>query len=144
MNKIEYVVGFAFSLDKKEIVLIEKIKPLWQKGLLNGIGGKIEEGEQPMNAMIREFREETGVEFTIHEDNYLNWNYFAVLEFEIANLHCFRIFNDDINLCKTKEIEVIKHIKIEDLHHYNTIPNLKVLIPMAMDNDFLFSKIKSA
>lgn len=52
------------------VALIRKAKPEWQKGKLNGIGGKIEEGEGPFAAMVREFREETGVD---HRD----WGTFA-------------------------------------------------------------------
>lgn len=53
-----YVVGYCFSPDFDAVALIEKIKPTWQKGKLNGIGGKIEPGEAPVEAMRREFGEE--------------------------------------------------------------------------------------
>ncbi len=56
----EYVCGFMFSPDKKQVALIRKTKPEWQKDLLNGIGGKIESGESPHEAMVREFYEESG------------------------------------------------------------------------------------
>src|ERR1035437_2138595 len=52
----EYVAGFLF--DGSIVWLIRKNKPDWQKGKLNGIGGKIEEGELPFDAMRREFKEE--------------------------------------------------------------------------------------
>ena len=54
-----YVLGFAISGSR--VVLIRKNRPAWQKGRLNGVGGKIEEGEDPLDAMHREFHEETGV-----------------------------------------------------------------------------------
>ena len=34
-----YVAGFMYSKDRKKVVLIEKINPEWQRGLLNGVGG---------------------------------------------------------------------------------------------------------
>ena len=55
-----YVVGFAFDITNENVALILKTKPEWQAGLYNGIGGKIEEGERPIDAMSREFEEETG------------------------------------------------------------------------------------
>lgn len=59
-----YVLGFIFDTNGREVVLIEKRRPAWQAGLLNGIGGKIEAGETPLQAMERECREECGlVEF---------------------------------------------------------------------------------
>jgi 8-oxo-dGTP diphosphatase len=41
----QYVLGFLFDPSQKDVVLIKKLKPEWQKGKLNGVGGKIEEGE---------------------------------------------------------------------------------------------------
>lgn len=54
-----YVLGFMVwgSL----VSLIRKKRPEWQAGKLNGVGGHVEEGEPPRNAMAREFFEETGV-----------------------------------------------------------------------------------
>lgn len=54
-----YVLGFY--LTPQGVVLIRKSKPEWAKGKLNGIGGHIEEGETPLEAMVREFDEEAGI-----------------------------------------------------------------------------------
>jgi len=54
-----YVLGFMFDSYYRRVLLIAKNHPEWQKGRLNGIGGKIEDNESPMHAMEREFREET-------------------------------------------------------------------------------------
>jgi 8-oxo-dGTP diphosphatase len=58
--KNDFVVGFLFSPDKQRIVLMEKKRPEWQVGLLNGPGGRIKEDETPYAAIEREFKEETG------------------------------------------------------------------------------------
>ncbi len=55
-----YVLGLVFNSSQDTILLIEKIRPDWQKGRWNGIGGKIKEGETPLEAMERESIEETG------------------------------------------------------------------------------------
>jgi 8-oxo-dGTP pyrophosphatase MutT (NUDIX family) len=55
-----YVVGFAFD-QYDAVTLINKQKPAWQKDKWNGVGGKIEEGEDAAAAMAREFFEETGM-----------------------------------------------------------------------------------
>jgi 8-oxo-dGTP diphosphatase len=57
----EYVCTFLFSEDRSRVLLIRKNRPAWQAGKLNGIGGKIERGETPLEAARREFLEETGV-----------------------------------------------------------------------------------
>ena len=54
----EYVLGFAFTKDLKQVALIRKKRPEWQAGKLNGIGGKVNINEVPLLAMVREFQEE--------------------------------------------------------------------------------------
>jgi 8-oxo-dGTP diphosphatase len=58
----EAVVGFLFSENLEEVLLIKKARPDWQRGKLNGVGGKIEKTDaSPAAAMAREFEEETGM-----------------------------------------------------------------------------------
>jgi 8-oxo-dGTP diphosphatase len=71
---MNYVAGFMFSEDMQKVALIRKLKPDWQKGLLNGIGGKVEPGESVFEAVIREFKEETSLATMGAE-----WEYFAHL-----------------------------------------------------------------
>lgn len=52
-DRIHYVVGFMFSSDKTLVTLIRKNRPKWMNGKLNGVGGKIEIGETPLQAMVR-------------------------------------------------------------------------------------------
>ena len=69
---IQYVLGFAFNETKEKVALIKKLKPDWQKGKFNGVGGKLEPEELPMEAMVREFKEETGYSSTEGD-----WNFFC-------------------------------------------------------------------
>ncbi len=69
-----YVVGFAFD-DDENVALVRKKRPEWQKGYLNGVGGKIEEGESSRAAMVREFEEETGLGVPEHE-----WEQFVAMQ----------------------------------------------------------------
>lgn len=60
----EYVCCFAYQWPAavpQHFLLIEKAKPAWQKGKFNLPGGKIEEGETPIEAAIRELWEESGI-----------------------------------------------------------------------------------
>jgi 8-oxo-dGTP diphosphatase len=56
---MDFAEGFLFD-DKGNVALIRKNRPAWQAGRLNGIGGQIEPGETPFEAMRREFKEEAG------------------------------------------------------------------------------------
>jgi 8-oxo-dGTP diphosphatase len=58
----EMVCGFFFSRDGQRVALVRKGPTKgWQAGRFNGVGGKVEPGETPVAAMVREFREEAGV-----------------------------------------------------------------------------------
>lgn len=59
INQKLYTCAFYFW--RGEVLLVEKNFPSWQKGLLNGIGGKVEGGEVAAATCVREFYEETGL-----------------------------------------------------------------------------------
>lgn len=134
MKKI-YVAGFLFSKNGESVALVEKQKPDWQKGKLNGIGGKVEEGETPAQAMQREFKEEAGLDIA-------DWTPFCVLtgndaayvdkgtEFEV---HFFSAFDDEVYNVKTIETEVVSYYSVDYMSPLNLIPNLKWLIPLALE-----------
>jgi 8-oxo-dGTP diphosphatase len=56
----DYVVGLMRDMLSDRVLLIRKNRPAWQAGLLNGPGGKVEQGETPIDAMVREWNEEIG------------------------------------------------------------------------------------
>ena len=58
------VVGII--TDNKEILLLKKNNPDWQKGLYNGIGGKVELNTTPLETIIKKCQEELGA-------NISNW-----------------------------------------------------------------------
>lgn len=69
----KYVVGFLFWKDW--VLLLIKNKPDWQAGKLNGIGGKVEPGENFLAAMVREWNEETLGEMSVFSEP---WREFAI------------------------------------------------------------------
>ncbi|MBS4213790.1 NUDIX domain-containing protein [Neobacillus rhizophilus] len=56
----QYVVGFAFNYTMDRVLMLKRSKPPYQY-LYNGVGGKIEIGEDPVQAMFQELQEETGL-----------------------------------------------------------------------------------
>jgi len=125
-----YVNGFLFEAEG--VWLILKNRPKWQAGRLNGIGGHIEPGEDPLRAMIREFREETGVATT--QDD---WSHFATLRgegFEVW-FYCARI-GPLMTRPRRMETEEIVLMRLSDVTAENCIPNLTWLIPMALSMQF--------
>ncbi|MGB1239257.1 MAG: NUDIX hydrolase [Pseudomonadales bacterium] len=123
-----YVTGFLFSVDRCRVALIEKLNPQWQRGLHNGIGGKIEPGESALQAMVREFAEETGV-VTQASD----WYAFArVHRPGVYEVEMFAAFDDSIDQVRTVEREQVRIFAVDALPKA-LIPNLAWLIPMALD-----------
>jgi len=133
-KKTNYVVGFCFNKNKDMVVLIEKLKPTWQQGLLNGVGGKVEDGENAQEAMAREFKEETGA-YTFQ----YNWRLFATMTGDAWEVDCFMIVDEDVfKKASTKTDEKIFKLNINDVYKQasQTVSNLPWLIPMALDENY--------
>jgi len=128
MEFTKYVAGFLFRAEDREVALICKTKPDWQRGKLNGIGGKVEGREGVGNAMVREFQEETG-----HLEH--RWTKFCTLQVPHASVSFFKCsFGDGAILRSTTEEEVY-WFTVESLlsnPFARILPNLRWLIPMAL------------
>lgn len=123
-----YVCGFYFRPDG--VVLIRKARPEWQRGKLNGVGGHIEAGETPAEAMRREFREETGADVE-------GWAHFATLSGNRWAVHFFGAMAVDDRPVATltdEDVTLVDWKKLGD----DVIPNLHYLIPMYLRSDRKF------
>ena len=126
---VEYVLGFCFNDGKSHVVLMNKNRPDWQKGFLNGVGGKVEDNESIPDAMCREFEEETGVK-SYPKD----WDLcFDVTGYDYK-LFIFRAEHDKLfyNVATVTDEEVISTDVIR-LTQRMVIHNLHWMIPMMQD-----------
>lgn len=131
---IEMVVGFVFNGClgvTSKVLLIEKKRPEWQKGKINGIGGKIESMESPGHAMIREFKEETT--YTIN-----NFKNFAIINGSGWKVYFYHAISVPF-LILPEPNPTDEKIIIADINNLpkNVMPNLRWLIPMALDQDLI-------
>lgn len=119
----EYVLGFYFLLNHY-VLLIRKNRPDWQVGKLNGLGGHIEPCETPHDAMVREFREEAGIQTD-------GWTKFAEMNFPDARVHCFSLqgHESDADNIHTMTDETVGFYYFSTLA--NVLPNVPWLIAMA-------------
>lgn len=133
VEKIPYVLGFMFNTDLNTVVLVRKVRPSWQAGKLNGVGGRVEVGETYPQAMVREFGEETGVH-TLEKE----WEPFGRIEGPAYSVHLFRAVNDEaVESARTRtdeEVRVVCTAMLPD-GHLVQVPNLTWLVHAAMDFD---------
>lgn len=126
-----YVLGFMFDPSKQRVALIHKERPAWQKGSLNGIGGKIERGETPEAAMVREFAEETGVHTTE-----LDWRPLGALTGAGFAVHCYASVSDQLEHVRSLTDERIEVFDVQELFGAQRPlmqPNLPTLLAHALD-----------
>jgi len=130
-----HVLGFVFDPTFKHVALIRKNRPEWAAGLLNGIGGKVEDTDLGIvDSMIREFKEETGVEIT-------DWKQFGIFsskkyQFRIG---CFAAVSPSVyNVQSVTDEEVclqeVRHVLCSLPHYY--CENTQWMVAMARNKLF--------
>lgn len=134
-----YVCGFLFSADRERVLLIRKRRPVWQAGRLNGVGGKVEPGETPGEAMEREFWEEAGMRG-------IEWQECVMLEGSPTEAdpagwrgHFFRGIGD-VDSAKATTDEELEIHAVQALPAA-VIPNLKWMIPLMLDDEVSHSRM---
>jgi 8-oxo-dGTP diphosphatase len=135
-----YVAGLMFDNCGSRVAMVEKKKfPPgfdWTLTPFNAIGGKIEEGEYPEEAMAREFREETGVVTEPKE-----WDFFLEVKTSKWSVSFFRAFNTQhcFNV-RTMEEERIVVSLVANGNRW--VPNLHWIIPMALNEDISLASVR--
>ncbi len=92
----KYVVGLIFD-NKNRVLLIKKLRPEEHKGKYNGVGGKVEKGETFIEAMIREAKEECGLEI-------LDWTLYNQISFDDVQLKYYHTIIDGTEIEKFKSL----------------------------------------
>lgn len=131
-----WVVGFLFDENMEKVVLLQKNRPTWQRGLLNGVGGHIKESERAVVSMIREFIEEAGI-------SYRRWKPLAVFEGLDGGgraCECFFFYGTgdafEFGNVRTTTDEKVVKVSVDNLPK-NLVKNLYWLIPMCFDPGLL-------
>lgn len=132
IGKKHYVVGFLLDICLDKVVLIRKLRPDYQHGKLNGVGGKVGDKiayETPENAMRREFLEEAGMDIP-------KWNHFFTLSTEHSVLWFFWATGEVQNAFTNTDEEIGVYGVASIMDASDTMPNIKWLIQMARSFSF--------
>ena len=138
---IYYVNGFMFNQGMNQVLLLQKSRPDWMKGLLNGIGGHVELNENPEDCMVREFKEETGIEtqkgqwhhflnLTVHKEHFVQFYY---LRSEVLDLKDYQTYY--------KYVKSDEPVDAYYCDEFRVVPNLRWIIPMIIHHE-IRNKIK--
>lgn len=129
---MEYVVGIIFNENQSKVLLIRKNRPEFLKNKFNGIGGKVEKGESPLQTMIRESQEETTVKDT-------NWVELGILSDPVFKITFFALYNqnlDHIQALTDEKVYVMDVRNVFDPFNYlapDIVVHLRPFIALAMD-----------
>jgi 8-oxo-dGTP pyrophosphatase MutT (NUDIX family) len=130
----EYVCIYARPMmgGYEDVLLVLKDRPPWQQGYCNLPGGKIEEGETPEEAAIRELEEESGLKPFCEGTRLL-----GEITGTWGTVYCVLVpvcYHHDLKP-RDGETESIFWTSWEEIrNHELLIPNLRVAIPLIKNN----------
>jgi len=125
--KPSYVLALLFTADRRQVVLMRRTRPVWQAGRVNALGGRLVDGESPVDAARREVREESGVEVK-------EWAEVLVWDDAEYRMHVMRAVSELARAARTMEDQEVFLADVESLPA-NVIDNLRWLVPLALDAD---------
>lgn len=127
----EYVLIYAYDSIRNQVVFVEKDRPEWMRGKINLPGGKIESGETPEQAVIREFWEECGIR--IATSHYDIPYYMGKIVGDWGVIHCCKVHLSQVIEIKPQQDETERffwdftELVIVDPR---ALPNLRIILPL--------------
>ena len=113
----------------EDTIFIRKNRPHYLKGLLNGVEGHIEPGEDPVEAMRRELKEETGQDISEKR-----WSLGVVLDYEEEGYKIW-VFRSSTTEDKLQQLtdEKVLWLSSTEMEHENFAPNVRWLLVLLRD-----------
>ncbi|MBN2471348.1 MAG: NUDIX domain-containing protein [Anaerolineae bacterium] len=125
---MEFTLGFVFDSTLSHVMLIHKNRPAWQAGKVNGVGGKLEPGETPLEGIRREVREESALDIPLQD-----WLPVAEMQADDWRVHVFAArYGGDPARARSQTDEQVGWHPVAALPP-DVISNLTWLIPLCLD-----------
>ena len=130
---MRYVLGFVFIGNDKILLQLKNRGGEFLNGKLNGLGGKIEQGESALSAMDREYFEETG------DDRHMDWHMFSTIFYK--NGVELNVFTSNVNDGFYDKIEWSSHdsnaeklfiFELKDIDWNLCVSNLEHMIKLIL------------
>lgn len=125
---IHATLAFIFTPDFRQVLLIQKNRPTWQAGLINGLGGKCEPGEDALLCVSREVYEEANLAIYPEQWTYVSQILWAKWQVDIFAT----VFAGHMNQAQAQTDEAVAWYSLNQLPE-NVMSNLRWLIPLAVD-----------
>lgn len=72
-TRYKYTLGFVYCAETEQVLFLNRQKLPWM-GRWNGVGGKLDPEESPLECIVRETLEETGLQVSLYKDKgVLRW-----------------------------------------------------------------------
>ena len=134
MSEKKLVIVSALVLVDQDgrVLICERPKGKFMEGFWEFPGGKLENNETPKNCLIREIKEEIGVDL----ENFC----FSPLTFSLNEYDDFNILlllyicRENVGIIKSNENQNIKWLFVKDLYNCNLLPADRELIPYIRDS----------
>lgn len=115
-----YVLGFIFDKNYEHVVIQTKNHPHFLAGMKNGLGGKIDPEETPVEAISREVMEEGGVMIPTTE-----WQDVGRIADSHFDILVFSVVLDDLDSVVAQEDEPLEVMPVsEALVHHDMAPHV--------------------
>jgi 8-oxo-dGTP diphosphatase len=124
----KFTLGFVFTPGFEKVLLVHKEKPEWQKGLMNGVGGKYEPGESAEECVSREVLEESGLEIAAEL-----WRYVGKMKTETWCVDVLTaVWDGDPAEARKCDYEEVEWVSVKCLSE-KTLSNIPWLVAMCQD-----------
>jgi 8-oxo-dGTP diphosphatase len=132
-NPVVLVVSVALIDEDGKILLAQRPDEKHMSGLWEFPGGKVEEGETPEIALVREIKEELGIDVSESCLAPFSFSSYAYDDFHLLMpIYLCRVWK---GIPKPKEQQKLKWVKLEDFDNY-TMPPADIPL-IAMLKEFL-------